>query len=58
MTSNIHILGSSSKGNAIVYFDEIMVDCGVNYQTLKPVEDNIRLVLLTHRHGDHFKTPR
>ena len=56
MTSNIHILGSSSKGNAIVYFDEIMVDCGVNYQTLKPVEDNIRLVLLTHRHGDHFKT--
>jgi L-ascorbate metabolism protein UlaG (beta-lactamase superfamily) len=56
MTSNIHILGSSSKGNAIVYFDEIMVDCGVNYQTIKPVEDKIRLVLLTHRHGDHFKT--
>lgn len=56
MTSNIHILGSSSKGNAIIYFDEIMVDCGVNYRTLKPVENNVRLVLLTHRHGDHFKT--
>lgn len=51
----VNILGSSSKGNAIVYHKSIMVDCGITYKKIKPIERQLKIVLLTHRHLDHMR---
>lgn len=51
----VNILGSSSSGNAIVYHKHIMVDCGITYKKIKPIERDLKIVLLTHRHGDHMR---
>lgn len=48
------ILSSSSAGNAVVYFDELLVDVGLNYKSLEPHLKDINIILLTHRHSDHF----
>lgn len=51
------ILATGSSGNAVVINGEILIDCGVPYKTLEQsgyIKD-LRLVLLTHEHGDHFK---
>lgn len=52
------ILASGSSGNAVVINGEILIDCGVPYKTLEQSGyiKNLKLVLLTHVHGDHFKT--
>lgn len=44
------VIQTGSKGNAVQY-NEVMVDCGVSYSK---VPTNIKLVLLTHIHKDHF----
>ena len=44
------IIQSGSNGNAIVYNDDIMVDCGVPYLKLKYCYKPLKLVLLTHVH--------
>nr|WP_320022061.1 MBL fold metallo-hydrolase [uncultured Draconibacterium sp.] len=48
------VISSSSKGNAVLYHDSILLDCGVPFVLLKPYLYDIQLVLLTHIHGDHF----
>lgn len=51
------ILATGSGGNAVVINGEILIDCGVPYKTLEKsgyIKD-LRLVLLTHEHGDHFR---
>lgn len=48
------IISSGSKGNAVVINDSILIDCGVSLAALKPYIKNLRLVLLTHIHSDHF----
>lgn len=51
------ILATGSTGNAVVINGSILIDCGVPYKTLEQsgyIKD-LRLVLLTHEHGDHFK---
>lgn len=53
MTYNIIATGSS--GNAVLINDAILIDCGVSWKKLEPYAKQIRLVLLTHEHGDHFK---
>ena len=53
MTCNVIATGSS--GNAVLLNEIVLVDCGVPFKTLQPYLRNLRLVLLTHRHGDHFK---
>ena len=50
----IEIISSGSKGNAILYWDSILVDCGVPFIQLKPFYKQIQIVLLTHVHFDHF----
>lgn len=50
---NSIILGSSSKGNSVLY-GNILVDCGVPFAKIKPYVDVIEFVLLTHKHDDHF----
>lgn len=49
------ILATGSKGNAVIIIDEILVDCGVPYKKLEPYVKKLKLVLMTHVHGDHFK---
>lgn len=52
MTYNI--ISTGSKGNAVVINDKILIDIGVPFKALEPVKKDLRLVLLTHIHGDHF----
>lgn len=51
------ILATGSKGNAVLLNHSILIDCGVPYKLLcKDPEyiGRLRLVFLTHAHGDHF----
>ena len=52
MTYNI--ISTGSKGNAAVINDRILIDCGIPFKALEPVKKDLRLVLLTHIHSDHF----
>ena len=52
--TDIDIISSGSKGNAVVIGSEILIDCGVPYSKLKPHKDKLKVVLLTHEHSDHF----
>lgn len=48
------IISTGSQGNAVIINDIVLIDCGVSYKMLKPYVDNLKLVLLTHIHSDHF----
>lgn len=48
------VISSGSKGNAVIYANSIMVDCGISFSKLKDYVKDLRLVLLTHIHKDHF----
>lgn len=51
------ILATGSSGNAVVINGEILIDCGVPTKRLRESRyiKSLKLVLLTHEHGDHFK---
>ena len=49
------IISTGSKGNAVILNGEILIDCGVPYKSIKPYVKDLKLVLLTHSHCDHFK---
>ena len=51
------ILATGSAGNAVVLGGTILIDCGVPYKLLAPYVHDLRLVLLTHIHSDHFRRP-
>lgn len=51
---NYKIIASGSKGNAVIIEDIIMIDCGVSFKALKDYYKDLKLVLLTHIHSDHF----
>ena len=48
------ILASGSKGNAVIIDKFIMIDCGVPFRTLNENYKDLKLLLLTHKHKDHF----
>lgn len=50
------ILATGSSGNAVVINGEILIDCGVPMKRLRESGyiKSLKLVLLTHEHGDHF----
>lgn len=48
------VIATGSKGNAVVVNGDTLLDCGVPFKALKKVYQGLRLVLLTHVHGDHF----
>lgn len=50
-----HIISTGSKGNAVIINGAILVDCGVPYKAVEPFVRNLKLVLLTHIHTDHFR---
>lgn len=49
------VISSGSEGNAVIYDKSIMVDCGVSLKALQEVKRSLKIVLLTHKHGDHLK---
>ena len=49
------VISSGSEGNAVIYDNAIMVDCGVTLKSLNDVKRSLKIVLLTHQHGDHLK---
>lgn len=48
------IISSGSTGNAVLYHDSLLIDCGVPYSLIKPYVRVLQLVLLTHSHNDHI----
>ena len=48
------IIASGSTENSVVYHNSIMVDCGIPFNQLRKVINNLQLVLLTHKHSDHL----
>lgn len=51
---NYKIISTGSKGNAVIIEDIILIDVGVPFKMLAPYVKDLKLVLLTHEHGDHF----
>lgn len=49
-----NIIGSSSKGNAIIIEDKILLDCGVSYTKIKQYLKEIKLIFISHIHKDHL----
>lgn len=49
-----NVIATGSKGNAVLLDGTILLDCGVPYKLIEPYVRDLRLVLLTHIHGDHF----
>ena len=52
---NYNILATGSDGNATIINDTILIDCGMPYKTIRPYAKQLRLVLMTHQHSDHFR---
>lgn len=52
---NYKIISSGSQGNAIIIENKILVDCGISFKKIKKGLKDVRYVLLTHIHTDHFK---
>lgn len=60
MRFDVTVISSGSKGNAVLVKEAgeakgILIDCGVPYNTIKPYEKHIDIILLTHRHKDHWR---
>jgi len=51
------VVQSGSDGNLTIIDDWIAIDMGVSWKTVEPYAKNLRLVLLTHGHSDHFRKP-
>lgn len=54
MIMKYNIISTGSKGNAVVINDIILIDCGVSFKQLKDVYKQLKIVLMTHIHSDHF----
>lgn len=48
------IISTGSCGNAVIINKSILIDCGVSFKALLPYYKDIKIVLLTHIHSDHF----
>lgn len=48
------IIGSGSEGNALLINNELLIDCGVPYSKVAPYLKDLKFVLVTHQHGDHY----
>lgn len=48
MELKYNIISSTSKGNAIVFNDYLLIDCGISYRKLKPYLNKIKIICLTH----------
>lgn len=54
--AEIKIIATGSSGNCVLLNDgEIAIDCGVPFKMIQPYIAGLKLIVLTHQHGDHFK---
>lgn len=53
---DISVIQTGSSGNAVVLNGFLMVDCGVQWNKIEPVYKDLKIVLTSHQHGDHFKS--
>lgn len=51
---NYKIINSGSDGNGLIIEDTILIDCGVSFKKLNDYYKQLKIVFLTHIHGDHF----
>ena len=51
---NYNIISTGSDGNAVIINNFALIDCGVTFRALFKFVKQIKIVLLTHRHADHF----
>lgn len=51
----VNVIASGSSGNSVLLGESVLIDVGVTYKAIEPYVRNIKLVLCTHQHGDHFK---
>lgn len=49
------VVATGSTGNAVIVGGSILIDIGVPFKLLERHKKDIRLVLATHQHQDHFK---
>ena len=50
----INIIGTGSTGNSILLCDSVLIDIGLTFNAISDHAQQIKAVLLTHRHGDHL----
>ena len=46
MNIQYQIIQTGSKGNAVLYFDEILIDVGLNFKRLEPWLKKVKIILL------------
>lgn len=51
---NYNIIATGSDGNAVVINGYMLIDCGISFKALAAVKKQLKIVLLTHIHSDHF----
>lgn len=51
-----NVIATGSTGNAVLINKIILIDCGVSWRRIKDYAKDIKLVLLTHIHGDHYNS--
>lgn len=49
-----NVISSGSHGNCVIYHKIIAVDVGVPFSMIKPYLKDLKLIVLTHVHFDHF----
>lgn len=54
MAYDINVLSTGSSGNSILIDNEIMIDIGLGYRTLKKEVHRASAIFVTHEHGDHL----
>lgn len=52
---NYEILQSGSDGNCTIVDGQIAIDMGIPFCKVEKYAPDLKLVLLTHEHGDHFR---
>ena len=48
------VIASGSKGNAVL-INDVLVDIGIPFSTLKPYLYKVNYIIITHIHTDHLR---
>lgn len=57
---HVQILATGSSGNCVVVDHSILIDAGISikaFQSFGLPAQNIKALIITHKHGDHMKLP-
>lgn len=54
---DFEILHSGSDGNCLIFNKYLAIDMGISYKQIKPYLKELKVILLTHIHSDHFCKP-